>query len=82
MQTDLEPSDDALAGLTRATTEAKNLGYSYIHTDHLLLGMLSQPKSIASKIFKGLGVGFTDVYDGAKNLTTPELADDSKPIFY
>ena len=38
-------------------------------------GCSLNPKSIASKIFKGLGVGFTDVYDEAKNLTTPELAD-------
>jgi len=42
--------------LELAVTEARNLGHSYIGTEHLLLGLVRQGEGIAAQILVGLGV--------------------------
>ncbi len=47
---------NAKLALQIAEQEAKNMKSSYIGTEHLLLGLLSIPKSLAFSIFTGAGV--------------------------
>jgi len=42
--------------LELALEEAKNLGHSYIGTEHLLLGMLRESEGVAAKVFNALQV--------------------------
>ena len=47
---------NAKLALQIAEQEAKNMKSAYIGTEHLLLGLLSIPKSLAFSIFTGAGV--------------------------
>ncbi|HIA91815.1 TPA: ATP-dependent Clp protease ATP-binding subunit [Candidatus Saccharibacteria bacterium] len=65
-------TDNAKKGLNNADMIARGFGSSYIGTEHLLLGVLNQKSSIASKILLNAGV----TYDRAKlalNLTPKSL---------
>ena len=42
--------------LALAAKEAKTMNYNYIGTEHLLLGILKEGESVASKVFKNLNV--------------------------
>lgn len=42
--------------LDKSHQEARRLGYEFIGTDHVLLGILSENTSIAAKVMKSLGV--------------------------
>jgi len=52
---------NAKLALQIAEQEAKNLKSSYIGTEHLLLGLLSIPKSLGFSIFTGAGVTLENV---------------------
>ena len=39
-----------------AATEARNLGHSYLGTEHLLLGLLTESEGVAARALAGLGV--------------------------
>ncbi len=52
---------DAKLALQIAEKEAKTVGLKYIGTEHLLLGILSVPKSLACSILLGVGVSFNNV---------------------
>lgn len=43
--------------------EATNLGHNYIGTEHLLLGLLRENESVASKVLMNLGLKLDDVRD-------------------
>ncbi len=49
-------TENARGSLQHAELIARNLGSSYIGTEHLLLGLLSQPESVGSKILFDNGV--------------------------
>lgn len=49
-------TENARSSLQHAELIARNLGSSYIGTEHLLLGLLSQPESVGSKILFENGV--------------------------
>src|SRR2546423_8363108 len=48
--------DGARAVLTRAQEEARRLGHNYMGTEHLLLGLLGDPASVATRALERLGV--------------------------
>ncbi len=52
---------NAKLALQIAEQEAKNMGSPYIGTEHLLLGLLSIPKSLGFSIFTGAGVTLENV---------------------
>ena len=52
---------NAKLALQIAEQEAKNMQSTYIGTEHLLLGLLSIPKSLAFSIFTGAGVTLENV---------------------
>ncbi len=52
---------NAKLALQLAEQEAKTMGSPYIGTEHLLLGLLSIPKSLAFSIFTGAGVTLENI---------------------
>jgi hypothetical protein len=54
---DFPQFDDSAGGaLTRAQDEARRLDHGYMGTEHLLLGLLGDPTSVASQALANLGV--------------------------
>jgi hypothetical protein len=52
--------DDSAKGvLTRAQDEASRLGHTYIGTEHLLLGLLGDRRSVSTRALANLGVEIT-----------------------
>ncbi len=62
---------NAKLALQIAEQEAKNMKSPYIGTEHLLLGLLSIPKSLGFSIFTGAGVTQENVRILLKAMTTP-----------
>src|SRR3954468_13668046 len=69
---------NAKLALQIAEQEAKTMQSAYIGTEHLLLGLLSIPKSLAFSIFTGAGVTLENV----RILPQPSKAGDieGKPV--
>ena len=66
---------NAKLALQIAEQEAKNLKSNYIGTEHLLLGLLSIPKSLGFSIFTGAGVTQENVRILMKSMKTPSIED-------
>jgi ATP-dependent Clp protease ATP-binding subunit ClpC len=49
-------SERARRSLTRAQEEAQRFGHNYIDTEHILLGLVAEEDSVASKVLANLGV--------------------------
>jgi ATP-dependent Clp protease ATP-binding subunit ClpC len=49
-------SERARRALTRAQEEAQRFGHNYIDTEHILLGLIAEEESVASKVLANLGV--------------------------
>jgi ATP-dependent Clp protease ATP-binding subunit ClpC len=64
---------NAKLALQIAEQEAKNLKSPYIGTEHLLLGLLSIPKSLGFSIFTGAGVTQENVRILMKAITSPNI---------
>jgi ATP-dependent Clp protease ATP-binding subunit ClpC len=59
---------DAKKTIDLAFEEAKELNCSYIGTEHLLLGLLKEPKSEAAEILASLGVDLQNARDATKRI--------------
>lgn len=64
---------NAKLALQIAEQEAKNMKSAYIGTEHLLLGLLSIPKSLGFSIFTGAGVTLENVRILLKASKTPNI---------
>lgn len=64
---------NAKLALQIAEQEAKNMKSSYIGTEHLLIGLLSIPKSLGFSIFTGAGVTQENVRILIKSMKTPSI---------
>jgi len=64
---------NAKLSLQIAEQEAKNMKSSYIGTEHLLLGLLSIPKSLGFSLFTGAGVTHENVRILLKALKTKDI---------
>jgi ATP-dependent Clp protease ATP-binding subunit ClpC len=62
----------ARATVTLAQEEAAALGADYIGTEHLLLGLLREPESIAGRVLANLAVGIDDVRERAAQVRPPD----------
>ncbi len=49
-------SERARRALTHAQEEAQRFGHNYIDTEHILLGLIAEEESVASKVLGNLGV--------------------------
>ncbi len=65
-------TNNALHSLKHAEAIARNMGSAYVGTEHLLLGVLAQDTSMASKILEGAGISL-DKAKLALNLTQRTL---------
>lgn len=65
-------SNNAIQSMRHANGIAQSVGSAYVGTEHLLLGLLAQDGSMASKILEGTGVTF-DRARSALNLTPKTL---------
>ena len=65
--------------LTKAMHFARELGHTYIGSEHLLLGLMSETDSVAAKLLEGRGLSFDKLRDavieiagnGVKTMVTP-----------
>ena len=64
---------NAKLALQIAEQEAKNMKSSYIGTEHLLLGLLSIPKSLGFSIFTGAGVTQENIRILLKSMKTQDI---------
>ena len=69
----------AKKALELAAEEARNLGHSYIGTEHLLLGLLKEGEGIAAQVLNDLGVDFQKVRTEVMNLLGFSTASSSFP---
>lgn len=56
-----------------AQEEMTRLGESQIQSQHLILGILKQPKSVGGSILKNFGVTYDNAFRIAEELRTPEV---------
>ena len=47
--------------LNRALTYAREMGHTYIGSEHLLLGLVGEQDSVASKILEERGISFDKI---------------------
>jgi ATP-dependent Clp protease ATP-binding subunit ClpC len=67
---------NARHSLQNSETIANNLGSTYVGTEHLLLGLLSQKKSFGSTILQNYGITLSSAQLAVKNVTT-QIAQSS-----
>ncbi len=48
---------------------ARELGHTYIGSEHLLLGLIAEQDGIASRLLGGIGVGFSQLKEAVSHLT-------------
>jgi ATP-dependent Clp protease ATP-binding subunit ClpC len=48
------------AVLDAAQDEAKRLGYGYVSTEHLLLGLIREADGLVAEVFASLAIGLED----------------------
>lgn len=66
-------TERAMSVLTWAQEEARTRGTDAMDTEHILLGLLRQPESLAVQVMKTLGISAKDAYDEVNR------AAESKP---
>ncbi|MFI5380959.1 MAG: Clp protease N-terminal domain-containing protein [Tepidisphaerales bacterium] len=54
--------------IKHATTEARGLNHNYLGTEHLLLGLLSIPDSVAARVLTELGVSLAQARQATRDL--------------
>ena len=75
--------------LALSANEARNLGHSYVGTEHILLGLLREGEGIAARVLENLGVDLEEIryeimktldpeYDGEENIE--ENSYDEEPL--
>jgi ATP-dependent Clp protease ATP-binding subunit ClpC len=60
--------------LLHAERIAQEHGHDYIGTEHLLLGLLSEPRGIAGQVLARLGVADDAARETERVMTSPEYA--------
>lgn len=72
----LPMSTDAREVITQAVAEARSLGHNYIGTEHLLLGMMHDGKTISAKVLTNLGLKINEVRDAIRDHTVEADSSD------
>ncbi len=65
-------NNDARMVLNNAIDEAKNLGHSYVGTEHLLIGLIREEQGMASQILRSLGLDIETLRNEVTRLLKPE----------
>ncbi|MEO0142478.1 MAG: ATP-dependent Clp protease ATP-binding subunit [candidate division WOR-3 bacterium] len=69
---DVTLGNDARVCLNFAMEEAKNLGHSYVGTEHLLLGIIRTERSIGAQILASMGIEYETAKNEIIQLLRPE----------
>ena len=77
-------NEKANVALNNAVNAAEDLGHTYIGSEHLLLGLLKDPSSVASSVLLAKGISLQKVEDAVKSgvgigVPTELSADDFTP---
>ncbi len=67
----LPQSQEAKDVVTHAIEEARTLGHNYIGTEHLLLGLMRDGKTISAQVLTNLGLQLSAVRDEVQRLAPP-----------
>ncbi len=68
--------------INKANEEARRLGYEFVGTDHILVGVLAENTSDAAKILKGLGVTVRKLRKELPDFGRSEMDSHSKELIY
>ncbi len=68
-------TEKARKAMSLAQTEARNLGQSFVGTEHLLLGLIKQEDGIAAQALARLEITYDETLACVKSLTTTEPED-------
>ena len=74
---DLPLSDKLKKAIDNAMREARNFGVNHVGTEHLLLGILSQPETFACQFLNSLGV---DIAEVQREISSMLLTADGKRV--
>jgi ATP-dependent Clp protease ATP-binding subunit ClpC len=75
-------SDECRNVLEHAAREADGLGHAYVGVEHLLLGLLSEERSVAGSILAGLGADLESIRETVRRMSehpSPPLAATHLP---
>ncbi len=72
----LPPSAETQEVITQAITEARSLGHNYIGTEHILLGLMHNGKTISARVLTNLGLRIDTVRDAIREHTVEPNAQD------
>jgi len=75
----LSYTKDAKLSIDLAVSEANRLGHGHVGTDHLLVGMLSVPHSVAAKLLVGAGVRVDAIREQMRATLGPAATRKSTP---
>ena len=59
--------------LLQALDEAKNMNFNFVGTEHLLLALLKQSKSVSARILRNLNVDIKELHSIVKNMLDSEF---------
>ena len=62
--------------LELALEEASNLGHNYIGTEHLLLGLIREPKGVAGQVLRNIKIRIEDAREEVLELLGAEVDED------
>ena len=62
--------------LALSANEARNLGHSYVGTEHILLGLLREGEGIAARVLENLGVDLNEIRNEIMKTLDPEYDGD------
>lgn len=69
----------AASVLSLAAAEARRLGHNYLGTEHLLLGLLSEPDGIAGQVLVDLGAADDARAQVLRILESPSYKTEAPP---
>ncbi len=74
-------NSEARMALNHSIEEAKNLGHSYVGTEHLLIGLIREEQGLASQVLRSLGLDTELMKNEVARLLKPEsvAAGKDKP---
>ena len=67
----LPPSDHAQEAAQYAIEEARAMRHNYVGTEHLLLGLMRNPETVAAQVLANLGLEIDAVREAVRRLSSP-----------
>jgi ATP-dependent Clp protease ATP-binding subunit ClpC len=68
---DILPTAELKRALKEAESEARRMGHSYVGTEHMIIGLAAEEKTIAGKVLSEAGVDVNEVRATVKKMLSP-----------